>query len=102
MNEGWKKWLIKSAGFGAGFALTLGAVAGVAAWYVFRPKPPKPPSPWNRTAIRAEFVKAEPDRQANAMNLVYILTNTADDDYTIDRVEEVRTAGLDKGDVVGP
>jgi len=33
MNEGWKKWLIKSAGFGAGFALgTCGPSNGAEPW----------------------------------------------------------------------
>lgn len=50
MNDKWKTWFIKSAGFGAGFALALACIVGAGLWYATRPTPQKP---WNQTAIAA-------------------------------------------------
>jgi hypothetical protein len=48
----WKRILLRAAGFGAGFALSLALILGVALWYESRPKPPKP---WDAKTIRAEY-----------------------------------------------
>ena len=52
MADKWKRWLFRSAGFGAGFALALVFLAGGWFWYSSRPKPPKP---WDTKAIQAEY-----------------------------------------------
>lgn len=55
MNRGgfscWRFFLLRSCGFGAGFALTLNGLIGVWVWAGSRPKPEKP---WdNAAAIKA-------------------------------------------------
>ncbi len=95
MNEGWKKWLITSAGFRAGFALTLAAVMGGGIWYASRPKPPKP---WNRVAIQAEFLEPAASDEKDVINLWYTLKNTTAADYKINAVSEVTTAGWTAND----
>ena len=46
--ENWKRILLRSAGFGAGFAAVAAAIIGVAVWWTERPVKPKP---WNTQAI---------------------------------------------------
>ena len=95
MSEGWKNGLIKSAGFGAGFALTLAAIVALGFWYVSRPKPLKP---WNKTAITAEFLELGTSEEEGTINLWYTLTNSTDADYRIDNVTDITTAGLTRDD----
>lgn len=94
MTEGSKRWLIKSAAFGAGFAMVTAFVVIGAGWYIFRSKPQKAPQPWNRMAIRAEFVEPATSDEEGTIRLWYNVTNTTDIDYRIDSPSEVTTAGL--------
>jgi hypothetical protein len=95
MNEGWQKWLIKGAGFGAGFVLTLAALVWGGIWYASRPKPPKP---WNRTAIQAEFLVPGASDEKDSINLWYTLRNTTAADYKLNAVSEVTTAAWTAND----
>jgi hypothetical protein len=74
-----KKIFLRSAGFGAGFALILCAVVAGFLYYGSRPKPAKP---WNRDAIIAK----SSDLSIGCDNSVvfyyhYIVENTTDSDY---------------------
>jgi len=73
-----KRWLIKSVGFGSGFALMLAILAGLCFWYISRPKPPKP---WNRSAIKASYYRAE--SQDNGVDFQYVLENTTTEDLRL-------------------
>jgi hypothetical protein len=77
----WKRILLRSAGFGAGFALTLCIVVGVWVWYSGKPEPPKP---WDRKAITAEYDHVRPEGDQNNLRFRYVLQNNTDFDYRID------------------
>jgi len=49
--------------------------------------------PRNRTAIQAEFVEIAASSKPGTINFWYALTNTTDDDYRIDTLSEITTAG---------
>jgi hypothetical protein len=76
----WKKILLRSLGFGAGFALMLCAVVGTWVWYQQRPKPP---TPWNKQAIAAEYVSVDTDKD-NYLSFNYTLQNNSDEDFRLD------------------
>jgi hypothetical protein len=76
----WKKLLLRSAGFGAGFAVVVCAVIGVAVWYSERPKRPEP---WNKQAITAEYDFVVPEGEKNELVFHYILQNNTDSDYRV-------------------
>jgi hypothetical protein len=56
----WKRLLVVSAGFGAGFAICAAAIVAAGYWYSTRPKP------WNATALRIGATKAEPVSKMDA------------------------------------
>ncbi len=95
---GWKRLLIKAAGFGAGFALMLCLIAGVGFWYWNRPKPPKP---WNNKAIKAEYYNARAVDD-NRLAFAYVLENTTDTDYSLDTETLIQVTGFleDTGSVI--
>ncbi len=76
----WKKLLLRSAGFGAGFALMLVAVVVVWGWYSARPKRTKP---WNRTAILAEYSRINAAGEDKHFEFVYFLENTTNEDFNV-------------------
>jgi hypothetical protein len=77
----WKKILLRSLGFGAGFALLLCAVVGTWVWYRNRPEPPKP---WNKQAITAEYELLSTRGDENHVVFVYALQNNTDEDFRLD------------------
>jgi hypothetical protein len=77
----WKKILLRSLGFGAGFALTLCVIVGVWVWHRDRPKPP---IPWNKQAITAEYDGLNTRGTDNLIVFIYILQNNTDEDYRLD------------------
>jgi hypothetical protein len=98
MTEGWKKWFIRSAGFGAGAVLTVAVLIGVFVWWSNRPKPPKA---WNTKAITAsydEFTTWNTDKGIQA-EFVYVLENKSDFDYkmpdTVKIMSRSTTGALD-------
>lgn len=91
MNEGWKRWLIKGAAWGASSALMLAAAAGGLLWYSSRPEPPKP---WNKTAIKAAFRGISADEDVSTIDVDYTLENTTDRDYSIYSLGEAKMAML--------
>ncbi|MDP9263858.1 MAG: hypothetical protein M3O85_06005 [Acidobacteriota bacterium] len=75
-----KRILLRTGGFGAGFAVAACALIAAAAWYSSRPHPPKP---WDFKAITAEYdyVTAEGDK--NTIAFYYTLQNNTDLDYKV-------------------
>jgi hypothetical protein len=86
----WKTILLRSAGFGAGFALMLSAIVGGWASYSNRPKPPKP---WDSRAITAEYDYVTPYGDKNYLTFYYALQNNTDNDYRIDGKAGIEITG---------
>lgn len=76
----WKRILLRSVGFGAGFAVVLVIVVGVWTWYRERPKPPKP---WNEHAITAEYESVTTKGDENYVSFEYVLQNNTESDYRL-------------------
>lgn len=77
----WKKLLLRSFGFGAGFGLVLCFAIGIWAYYKSRPKPPKP---WDTRSITAEFDSVRPSGDKNYLTFYYVLENNTDFDYRLE------------------
>ncbi|HLJ77535.1 MAG TPA: hypothetical protein VKT75_08980 [Acidobacteriaceae bacterium] len=75
----WKKILLASAGFGAGFAILLTISALIAVWLAHRPKP------WNSTAITAKpnHLVVETAGEELHFRFRYALTNHTGGDYIV-------------------
>lgn len=82
-----KRWLIKSFGFGAGFAFVIVALAGISFWYSLRPKVQKP---WNRSAITASYYGVRP--KENILEFDYILENNTAEDIRLTEADKVDLA----------
>ncbi|HEY2811279.1 MAG TPA: hypothetical protein VGJ00_07835 [Rhabdochlamydiaceae bacterium] len=80
----WKRLFIKAAGFGAGFGLMFVLCALSINWYESRPKPPKP---WDGSAITAEYrnLNAEEDQK---IQLLYTLSNNTNYDFRIEESDK--------------
>lgn len=81
----WKKILLRNIGFGAGVALVLCAAVGGAVWYQGRPKPPKP---WSKQAITAEYDYVTTDDD-NKIFFYYTVQNNTESDYRLDSDAQV-------------
>jgi len=83
-----KRLLLRSAAFGAGFAIVLSLIVGSWIWYSGRPEPS---TPWNTTAIVAkeppDFSVIEDGKKAV---FVYRVENTTDADYQLDSGAQIR------------
>jgi hypothetical protein len=75
----WKRVFLQSAGFGAGFALTLCIAAGVWVWYSGTPRPPKP---WSAKTIQAEYLGTV-EEHTSGIGFRYALENNGTEDYRI-------------------
>jgi hypothetical protein len=90
----WKRIALRSFFGGVGMAVALAAIVGGWLWYESRPKPPKP---WNRAAIKAEYESADTEGSNNTIVVYYVLENTTDFDYQIEDGSSVSLdAQLDK------
>ena len=76
----WKRLAIVSFFGGAGFAVTLAIILGSFAWYNSRPKPPQP---WNTTAVVATYDSMSTIGDDNNIVFYYVLQNTTDHDYKL-------------------
>lgn len=84
----WKKILLRSVGVGAGFAITLCIVVGFFVWYRERPKPPKP---WSKQAITAEYDYVSTDDE-NKIFFYYTVQNNTEADYQLESNTQVEMA----------
>lgn len=75
----WKRLLLISAGFGAGFAVCVAAIVGSFCWCSSRPKP------WNKNALKATFATMEfdtrPQEASYKVDFMYNLQNTTERNY---------------------
>lgn len=86
----WKRALIIGIGWGVGTGVVLGTLLGIGIWYDSRPKPPKP---WNATAVTAEFDTLDTDGENNNVTIVYTLENHTDFDYRLADKDDVTING---------
>ncbi len=85
----WQKLAIISACGGAAFALVIALVTGGYFWYASRPKPPEP---WNTTAIKGRFEAIRTEGSNNTIEFCYTLQNTTEDDYQVENQSELSLA----------
>src|SRR5215831_1351425 len=75
----WKRLILATAGFGAGFAIVAVAIGGGIYWYANRPKP------WNKNALKATFATVEFNTQPQAasykVEFLYDVQNTTRHNY---------------------
>lgn len=93
----WKIWLIRSAGFGVGFAVGLAVLAGAIMWYVSLPKTQPQ---WNPKAITAKYTDLTAQRRDTQVHVVFrfALTNTTNVDYLLPTgVDGVLMKGVPQG-----
>lgn len=74
----WKRPLLIGVGWGLGTVVGLAVLLGGFLWYRSRPKPPKP---WNTSAVKAEYDLAETEGDSNTIVVRYTLENTTEFDY---------------------
>ncbi|MGA2183826.1 MAG: hypothetical protein ABSH47_12415 [Bryobacteraceae bacterium] len=77
---GWKRVVLGGLSVGAGFAITFVLVWGGYLWYAARPRPPKP---WNASAIRASFDRLDTEGEKNTVVFWYTLENRTDFDLRL-------------------
>jgi hypothetical protein len=88
MMEDWKRIVLRAAGFGAGFAVAVGIVVGVALWWSTRPVKAKP---MNSHSIVGSYSGMGMQVRGDAMHLTvtYGLHNTTDKDYSLPTIGEL-------------
>jgi hypothetical protein len=90
----WKRIVLRSAGFGAGFALCLAFILGVTLWHQSRPKPPKA---WDTKTIQAEYDRTT-DQETSDIKFRYFVKNNGLEDYRISDAALVQLAvKMEKG-----
>lgn len=86
----WKRPLLIGVGWGLGTAVGLAVLLGGFLWYRSRPKPPKP---WNTSAIKAEYDYLGTEGDKNTIVFYYTLENTTDFDYRIEDGHDIAMNG---------
>lgn len=86
----WKRIALISVFGGAGFAVVISAIVGLAIWYMSRTKPPKP---WNANAIKATFDYVDTTGDNNDIVFYYILENTTNQDYSVPSKDSMHLTG---------
>ena len=83
-----KRLLVVGISFGVGFAITASIIIGGFFLYQSRPKPPKP---WNPTAITAAYDHIDTDGENKNFVFYYTLENNTNFDYKISNLTDVVT-----------
>lgn len=73
-----KRVIVSGIAGGVGFAAALAIIFGTIYWYQGKPKPPKP---WNKTAIAASYDTVDVEGEKNHLVFSYTLQNNTDFDY---------------------
>lgn len=76
-----RRVFVRFAGFGAGAVLALGLLRGAVVWFASRPRPPEP---WNSTAITASFDDVSTEGDASTLVFSYVLENKTQVDYRLE------------------
>lgn len=82
----WKKVALRSAFFGAAFAITFALLIGGYFWYESRPKPPKP---WDNNVIVAYYDSADTTGELNTLVFHYTIENKTNYDYSINDIKNI-------------
>jgi len=94
----WKRLVLISAGFGAGFVICSFVIVGVIYWYSNRPKP------WNKDALKATFDTLEFDtrpREASyKVAFLYDVENTTERNYDLNSSNFTLFAVLAEGNTL--
>jgi hypothetical protein len=78
----WKRFALKWFAVGSGFAVASVVLVFMLIWYSSRPKPPKP---WNTTALTAhEAPGFEASRDAKKLEFTFMLENATEGDYHLE------------------
>jgi hypothetical protein len=81
-----KKIAVVSFSFGAGIAFIAALIIGGFFWYESKPKPP---APWNTTAITPKYDHIGTEEEFNYLVFYYILQNNTDYDYQISDLSNI-------------
>jgi hypothetical protein len=91
----WKRLIVVSASFGAGFAIFISAIVGGVFWYQSRPRP------WNSNALKASFETVElttqPGKSSYIMEFVYNVENKTNHNYDFNPADLTVMANLTEG-----
>ncbi len=97
MNS-WKRLILISASFGAGFAIFISAIFGSVGWLRSRPQP------WNSNALKASFETVElttqPQQDSFLVDFLYNIENKTDRNYEIDPANLTVLANLTDGNAL--
>lgn len=98
MTEGlmanWKKICLWGLSFGVGFSVTLVSLIGLYVWHENQPKPPKP---WNTSAIVSTFDYIDTEGNDNTIVFYYTIQNNTDYDYELSKTaQSILLAKLEK------
>jgi hypothetical protein len=85
----WKRPLLIGVGWGLGTTVGLSVLVGGFLWYQSRPKPPRPPKPWNTAAIKAEYDTTATEGEKHTIVFYYTLENTTDFDYRVEGGDQI-------------
>ncbi len=81
--QNWKRALLVSFAFGAGFAVTAAVIIGATIWYTSQP------APWNTRAITATYDTVYTEGEKNSLVFSYTLTNNTGKDWRIEDHDKV-------------
>lgn len=87
----WKQMALRSAGFGAGFALVSSVILSMVLWWFSRPPKQKP---WDDKAIVASYESLDAEGEANTFRFNYTLENKTDLDYRAENDARVHLAAF--------
>lgn len=90
----WKRPLLIGVGWGLGMAVGLGIVLAVFLWHESRPKPLKPPRPWDSASIKAQYDDAGTEGDKNTIVFYYTLENKTDFDFKIEDGHNVTLSAI--------
>jgi hypothetical protein len=99
----WKRPFLIGAGWGLGTVFGLAIALGGFLWYQSRPRPPKPPKPWDSASIKAQYDDVDTEGDKHTIVFNYTLENTTDFDYQIeDSHNVIMTAKLQRQNDLSP
>jgi hypothetical protein len=92
--DNWKVIAVRSAAFGGTFAIVVVILLGILSWHKALPKPPRP---WNTSAVVAKYDYTNIDPNNKTAFFWYTLENKTDIDYRLDVNSDVPVLVKHKG-----